>query len=324
MVIREENIADAIVHDRARWLNIFGRIPVEQDVLWTNVPERHTRFFLYKAYENNKVRGFVLVKIRRGILAEMNFGPVVDDAIYYVPFIKLVLQELRKKRVWVVRIISPSFEDSSHEIKSCASHFNWATVIIDLANDIDTVFRSFNDNHKYSIRKTLSQGVKVTLLGEEDLPVFLTAYIAMFQRRGIDKDVSEARLKFTGIFQTLQTYAGEGMVLGVRHPETGALVAGGVFIKSGDTMYYRDGFSEKIKGWALLHVIIWEAVRIAKELGCLYFDLGGYSLKDDSQLQAINDFKRWFSRNIRISPPTKIIELFPFAARLLKVFGKSL
>ena len=324
MFIREENIADAIRNDRARWLSVFGHIPVEQDVLWTNVPENSTRFCLYKLCEGDVEHGFVLVRRRKGILAEMNFGPLLDDEAYYIPFMGLVLKALRKKGVLVVRIISPAFQDRDNRIRSIRSHFNWATVIVDLSPDIEAVFKSFNENHRYSIRKTLSAGLQVMPLKGEELPAFISGYRAMFRRRGIHKEVSEATRKFTGIYRTLQTFPTEGVMLVIRHPQTSDLIAGGVFIRSGNTMYYRDGFSEKIKSWALLHLVVWEAIRIAKTQGCTRFDLGGYSLKDDSQLKAINDFKGWFSDDIRISPPTKIIELFPFAARLLKVFGKDL
>jgi lipid II:glycine glycyltransferase (peptidoglycan interpeptide bridge formation enzyme) len=155
---------------------------------------------------------------------------------------------------------------------------------------------------------------------QEELKAYAKGYVAMFERRGIKKNVgSELAMLQRFLSGNLDVF-----ILCVRH--NGLLVGGGIFLRSGDTCYYYQGWSERLTPPVpVLHLLLWEAMRYAKRAGCAQFDLFGFSLKDqDKQLQAINDFKRWFRGTLEIYPSTAVIPLYGFLLPLIRRLGARL
>lgn len=321
MVIHETTIEDEILTDRESWFAHLGYLPVEQDIFWAKKTEPNSRWILYKLFDKKVFSGFALVKVKKRILADIYFGPVVFDEVHYLPFLGLIVKQLRKKLIFALRLIPPT---SAPEVEGENTNFNWATIVINLIPDEDVLFQSFNKNHRYSIRKTIEKNVTVSALKRDELPEFVDGYIEMYRRRKIYQDKVAITQIFNNIYDAATESPDKGMVLAIHHPEDKHIVAGGIFLRSGNTMYYRHGFSLRCKGLSLMHVLIWKAICYAKKQGCTRFDMGGYSLDPDPQLSGINDFKKWFSGDLIINPRSKVIGLYPFGKTLLKIAGANI
>jgi len=293
----------------------------EQDPVLVSVLYGHEKLFSYLFYEESKLIGYVILRIRKSILAEVFQGPVLIDPALYLSSVHLLTNQLRKKGLLVLRIQPPEW---ATVVPGIHSHFQWATAVVELQASMEQIFASFRSNHRYSIRQAMRQGLEVGPLGAKDLDDYIEGHKFVYQKRGLLHNQGSSHILRNQLLKILDLGNQHGMILGIRDQETGVLQAGGLFLRSGSSMIYQNGFSLRTNGRAYSHLIQWKAMEQARSLGCKSFDLHGYSLKPDAQLVALNDFKRWFGTKIHYFPACTLIGLLPGIKWLLKLMAGRL
>ncbi len=311
-IIPNDALTDEVV---APFLAAYGRLPPAQiPALAPAVGSRQPLAILF--LDGSERIGYALVQRRHSILAEVFHGPVVLSADQYLACVAALKPLLRRRGLLLLRVLPPY---SFPRPDGLEGRFNWATCVVDISLDADKLLQSFAPNHRQSIRKGLDAPLSIMDMEYGTEEAFAEGYVAMFARRTIDVP-ARATIR---LLQTLPKHD-HSFVLCARHVPDGALVGGCIFLISGDTCTYFQGWSART-GYPVLHTLLWRAMLHAKERGCTRFDLGGYSLDEtNGQLKSINDFKRWFRGTVLYYPSTAIIPLYRPVQLLLRCLSTHL
>jgi lipid II:glycine glycyltransferase (peptidoglycan interpeptide bridge formation enzyme) len=308
----------------APFVERYGSLPVTQAPRIARVLAEGARLDAYAFSSGDKPAGYALVTIRRRILADISFGPVVLDNDDYIECVDALKRQLRAKGLMLLRILPPY---NAPRPAGIAANFNWATSIIDISKGEEDILKSFSPNHRQSIRKAAAAGIRVQELGPGGAAAYAEGHVAMFASKGIRRNMADTR-RLVNEFQAIaQESAGtEVFLLSASLAGSEGIIGGGIFLRSGDTCMYYHGYAHRPDPpLPVLHLLLWEAMKQAKSLGCSRFDLAGYSLDtSDLQLKAVNDFKRWFRGEILHYPPTVVIPLYAALKPLLRLIGKRI
>ena len=307
----------------APFLQRHGRISEHQVPALATILAEDARPIGYEFIRDGKPIGYAVVKIRHHILADISFGPIVLDNDQFTSCVAALKPALRRKGALLLRIIPPY---GAPQCKGLPANFNWATSVVDLSPAEEDILKSFSPNHRQSIRKAVAAGIRVRPLDAENVDAYARGHVGMFARRGISKDAAATLKLITELHALAKDPAHSVFILSAFSADSDQIIGGGVFLCTGDTCTYYQGYAERLEPpLPVLHLVLWEAMKRAKAMGCSRFDLSGYSLDDDDQqLKAVNDFKRWFRGAIIHNPPTVVIPLYPLIATLLRISGKRI
>jgi lipid II:glycine glycyltransferase (peptidoglycan interpeptide bridge formation enzyme) len=254
----------------------------------------------------------VLYRPRRvaPLVARVERGPVAERAEVLSALLESLAGELRKRGVASWRVNPYHRLDGAGELLGAlkAGGFRPApddeayasTLEADLEAEPERLLSGFSKRHRWSVRKATREGVACTSeLEAEAVEAFSRLYAEMVVRKG-------ATARPSGFFRELA-----GML--ERHPERGFLltarfrgeIVGGIFVlRHGRRAIYAYGASSDVRdGVPKTHLLHFEAMRRAREMGCTGYDLGGFSAgtgSDESRsvVQNINLFKNGFTKNV--------------------------
>jgi lipid II:glycine glycyltransferase (peptidoglycan interpeptide bridge formation enzyme) len=308
----------------APFIERYGSLPMTQAPEIAVILAEGARLDGFAFMAGDMPIGYVFVKIRLRILADISFGPVVLHGRDYIACVDVLKRHLRRKGILLLRILPPY---AAPRPNGRAANFNWATPIVDISRGEEDILKSFSPNHRQSIRKAMAAGLRVRALRPEEAAEYAEGHVAMFARKGILRNVADTQ-RLVGEFQALaeKTAGKEVFILSASAEGSEKIIGGGIFLRSGDTCMYHHGYAARLgQPLPVLHLVLWEAMKQAKRLGCTRFDLAGYSLDDtDRQLKAVNDFKRWFRGDILHYPPTVVIPLYRLLKPVLSLLGKRI
>jgi len=173
-----------------------------------------------------------------------------------------------------------------------------ATLVINLTKSLDEIWKAMDKSScRYAINRAMKDGVKVKR--NQNFDDFLNVYYSFRKRKGLssfasmfyDPELEVMKRKYGTLF--VAEYDGE-------------ILGGCFFIHDKASIRWLVGASRRLevdKQKATLignanRLIIWEAVKWAKEKGIEEFDLGGYSIKAENNPSdpryGINKFKKSF------------------------------
>lgn len=255
--------------------------------------------------------GIAAVVLRKGLLLpgkaayEINKGPVFSNPEVFVQSLPVLLQFLRRDALQVQ--VSPCWELASggDDIETILERFRfvrkrilgmWATLRVDLTPSEDEILKSFRQTTRYEIKKGLKSEI---ITRDEDNPegwrAFLYLHKEMSDRTGVASFRYEAIERMSQIW--LRNGIG-GTVIISRHQ--GIPIGGAIIIRWRDVAVYRaGGSSRQFPKFPTSQLLIWEAMKWARNQGCKTFDMGGYSLvaRSGDALWGVNTFKRGFAPN---------------------------
>ena len=144
------------------------------------------------------------------------------------------------------------------------------TVLLDLTADDDTFLARMKPKTRYNVRLAERRGVCVRRADQRDLPAFYTLYQATSQRDGFlirpfayYRDVWSHFLDAGRAHLLLAGLAGEP-------------IAGLMLFVFGPTAWYMYGASSDMhRDLMPSHLLQWEAIRLARQLGCTRYDMWG-------------------------------------------------
>lgn len=163
------------------------------------------------------------------------------------------------------------------------------TVYIDLSYDLDHIWQGIRKGHKYNIKKTEREGCEIqTLLcpSESDILEFSSLYYSTMEKCQASKkyffDASFIKDHFSQLSSAL-----------MRINYCGQLISASMFITGESCIHYHlSGSCNVFRGVYASELIIWNAIKWAKENNFKYFHLGGGLGKEDSLFY----FKKGFSK----------------------------
>ncbi len=170
----------------------------------------------------------------------------------------------------------------------------WATLVVDLTKDEGEIRHAFRSATQRSIRKSIRLGLNVSI---EDEPEGWTALSALQSDLARVTPVDSVGVSALERYSRLWLRGGEGgTVLVARY--RGEPVAGALVLKCRDRAHLPMIPSARDhRQVPASHLLVWEAMRWAKQNGCTLFDFSGYSLvaRPGEPLWGINQFKRGFA-----------------------------
>lgn len=163
------------------------------------------------------------------------------------------------------------------------------TLIIDANSWHDA---ELSKHHTRLFKKAGAVEAEITRVNNvEDVKIWVNAW----QQRYLDKKLKWDRLRGPDFYEYLGNLSiakpsiAEFLLLKIK----GEVVAGCVFLQFGKYLYYEAGFGNSIGSFPALPVLLYHQYLKAKEQ-LWSFDLGGYSIHPDIQLQGINRLKQGF------------------------------
>ena len=201
------------------------------------------------------------------------------------------------------------------------------TLVVDLKPTEDEIFAVFSTNARRRVKETLKHSLKSLVLTD---PIYAGRLAELqqqaFQRTG--GDIASA--DWSGILK-----------LSAEHPELSRI--GGLFegedvspekmdaflwiCNHGDHWDYCAAGSSRRPDVKIPfgYQLAWDMIRFAKSAGATWFDMGGVTLSEgeDSGLEGISRFKRYFSREVAEVGAEWILEPSPMRARLANAISSG-
>lgn len=149
---------------------------------------------------------------------------------------------------------------------------NWATVLIDLRADLDTILKNMPQKGRHAIRRAERDGVTI-----ERVPANDANCLAMFTLLKETASDAEFGIRSADYYKTFyQRYekAGLGQLFFAKYE--GQIVAGAFALVFGSKSTYKDGASvRKRTAYGASHLLQWDVIAWAKEHGSITHDLCG-------------------------------------------------
>ena len=144
------------------------------------------------------------------------------------------------------------------------------TVLVDLTPDDETLLAAMKPKTRYNVRLAQRRGVRVWRAGQSDLRAFFALYQTTSQRDGFlirpFAHYQDLWSRFIDARRAHLLFAGLG-------PEP---IAGLLLFVLGPTAWYMVGASSDAHRELMpSHLLQWEAMRLARQLGCTRYDMWG-------------------------------------------------
>jgi GNAT superfamily N-acetyltransferase len=170
----------------------------------------------------------------------------------------------------------------------------WATLLVDLTRDEEDILGSFRPSTRRQIRKSRSLGVVVDA---EDTPAGWSTLAAIDAEMAARAEVTPIPRDTVARISRCWLAGGTGGTVLIARLGRVPIAAALVITHRGTAHVPVYPSSRRHGNFPASHLLIWEAIRWAREHGCTSFDLTGYSLtaRPGEALWGINQFKRGFA-----------------------------
>jgi hypothetical protein len=265
-----------------------------------------SRICYFYLYDETGIKSYSLIgESRRS--AYIDFGPVCCDKDIMITSLNEIIRYYREKRYFYlgVQMYYKSSYDTDYieyalnrlyKIRYFFNNENTKSSLeINLQDSLEEISRGLRKGHKSDIKKAAKLGLTVCRTNDEkELNAFFDVYAKMCKSRNIEAgEFSGKDLK--NIYNFL-TQNNKGEILVVKDNE-GTVLGGGIFVYQGITVRYLKGAANPdIRDIPILHIVLFDAIRRAKEENFRYFDFWGYNhfANKDDQVYYINHFKKGF------------------------------
>ncbi len=175
-----------------------------------------------------------------------------------------------------------------------------STVVVDLAASEEELLAAMKPKTRYNVRLAARKGIRVERGGLEDLRSWYALYRETAQR---DRITLHARAYYSELFQLAAAAAAPGevrleLLLAFRGRE---LLAGNIVAFRGQEAWYLYGASSsRHRNLMPTYALQWEAMRLARSLGCRRYDLFGIPPREETShpMRGLYRFKTGFGGRI--------------------------
>ncbi len=213
------------------------------------------------------------------VLAYVPRGPLVDwsDAALTNDLMARMREVARQEGAFALKIEPDLLDTAANRQRLAAAGFHpspqmiqpRSTIVVDLQPDVDAILARMKSKWRYNIRLAARKGVRVRELEAHELPLFQNLIEETGKRDGFPvhspayyQDAYELLASRWGAF-FLASYEDEPL----------ASIA--VFAFGSSACYLWGASNNRRRNLMPNHALQWEAMRWAKELGCVRYDLWG-------------------------------------------------
>ncbi|MDZ7740827.1 MAG: peptidoglycan bridge formation glycyltransferase FemA/FemB family protein [Bacteroidota bacterium] len=152
------------------------------------------------------------------------------------------------------------------------------TIFLDLSKDRGEILKSMKAKTRYNIRLSQKKGVNVKLAGREDLPIWYSMYKETTWRNHIIRDDMDY---FNAVIKTRASEsASPARPMLLLASDENTPLAGMLMTIAGGRATYLYGASASVKRNKMAsYALQWKAISIAKEAGCVEYDMFGVAEK---------------------------------------------
>lgn len=170
----------------------------------------------------------------------------------------------------------------------------FTTLVIDLTQDLDTIWKNMEyKSCRYCVNRAIREGIKIRL--NKDYQEFYEINRLFRKERKLPGFTDLAFMKKYGTLFIAEL--------------NGGIIGGQLYLEDKDNIRWLIGASKRLevdKKKATLigcgnRLIVWEAIKYAKEKGLKEFDFGGYYTgEEDKEKEKINIFKKSFGGKLTL------------------------
>ena len=201
------------------------------------------------------------------------------------------------------------------------------TLVIDLRPSEEEIFAAFGKSARKRIRETMKMSLKSIAIGD---PVYAGRLLELQQEALRRTGGHIDPVSWKGILKLSADHPGLSRVFGLFPSEDLAPENMGAFAwvcNHGDHAEYCLAGS-KSRGEVRIpfgYLLVWDMVRWAKAVGAEWFDMGGVTVAggDETSLEGISEFKRYFSHAIEEVGAEWQLEPVPVRARIAAMVSNS-
>lgn len=293
--------------DWEKFLSSHGTNAFFQSWLWSNVQEKlGVPIWRFGIYEGKILRGIALVikvEAKRGTFLQVRHGPIFDrpDPELLRWFLDEMKRMAKQEGAWFVRI-NPLIENSSDNqrlfrslglvpaaIHAMDAEYTW---VLPLAKSEDDILAGMRKTTRYEIRRAINAGVSVEKTTDpEQLKHFFRLYDETMKRQ----DFVPTR----GIAEEFAVFVKEGKAVLLLGSYQNKMSGAAIIIFGGDQAIYHYGASAR-SDVGVSYLVQWEAIREAKQRGCLVYNFWGIAPDDKKNhpWRGITLFKTGFGGHV--------------------------
>lgn len=285
---------------------------------WADFNERlQNKVWRFGLVENNNLLAiFLAVKIlaKRGSFIFLPHCPVFSESLRSreeegLSAILSKLKEIGKKeRIDFLRFAPLWPDDSKNRLLFKKLGFRLAPLHIhpevtwelDISGSEDELLKGMRKTTRYLVRSALKNKDLFAIESEklDDLKDFYQLYLETARRQKfVPFSYDYLEKEFLSFLPEKEI-----IVLNIKHQ--GNLLAGGIFIFWQGIGFYHHGASLPSKIPAV-YLLIWEAIKRAKERGCKKFNFWGITLKKNHPWEGLTFFKQGFGGRVKQYVPTQ-------------------
>ncbi len=163
-------------------------------------------------------------------------------------------------------------------------------IIIDLSSSVEEIRMGFNKHKRQQIKKSINKNCTIKIIddpSEHEIANFLDLYNKTMDKNKASKKYYFSKSLITDHFTILKNHC-----ILIYANLNSEIIGGSLFIYNKDIMNYHLSGTISINGIFQSDLILWEAIKLAKEKGLKYFHFGGGRGKNDGLYQ----YKRGFSK----------------------------
>lgn len=261
------------------------------------------RLGLYKDQQLLALAQIIVVKAKRGKFLHIRHGPVFQEKYSKIIYWKNFINEIKKlavsERTWFIRI-SPMMSDSPANEKLLSDLGFRVAPIQAMDAEVCWVLElnksepELLSNMRKTTRNLIRQAQKQSMIIEEsnDIDRFLKLYVLTYHRHKF--------IPHQGIREEFEVFSKQkqAKLLIAKHNEQD--LAGAIILFFGPQAIYHHGASIKTK-IPVNYLLQWEAIRIAKNRGCQYYNFWGIAPDDkpNHPWKGITMFKKGFGGEVK-------------------------
>lgn len=150
--------------------------------------------------------------------------------------------------------------------------------ILDIRKDIDTVWMGLKDKFRNQVRQGGKRGLTVRRCERNELVKFFSLHVKLRKHK---YGIFAQPWKFFDVIWDEFIAKDKGFLLGAFAPD-GRMVGGTLFLVCGNTLYYKiNTSSQDALDFRSNNCLLWEGIRLAKERGLEFVDLGSSGLTQE-------------------------------------------
>lgn len=255
-----------------------------------------------------------------GVQLTLHKVPLLPLNVGYCPKIELEkidwkeLKAVGKKHRCIFIKIEPGENEElgikNKGLRKAKPIFATQTILLDLTKSEEELLAGMKQKTRYNVRLAQKKGVVVEERSDpEALKIFLKLQRETAKRQGF---FIHPDSYYRTVWEVLHP---KGMahllVASVRQQSTIPLVAW-MLLKYQDTLYYPyGGSSEEFKNYMPSNLMMWEAIRLGKKLGCKTFDMWGATEDPKDPWYGFTRFKLGYGGQLVSSPGAYDLVLKP-------------